>query len=59
MQDLKYAGTAPATKSKATEIISKIRKEKRVSYLREKARRKGTNPVLLQRLIDMVMKYDL
>lgn len=49
----------PATKNKATEIISTIRKAKRVTFLREKARRRGTDPALVERLVAMVVKYDL
>jgi hypothetical protein len=58
-QDMQYQGSTPATKNKASEIISTIRKSKRVAYLREKARRKGTDPALVERLVAMVLKYDL
>lgn len=58
-QDLKNAGCTPATKNKASEIIRSIRLAKRVKFLKEKARRKGTSPAVVEKLIALVMKYDL
>lgn len=58
-QDLKYHGTTPATKSKASQIIKNIRLHKRVQYLKEKARRKGTPAALIDKMVAMVKKHGL
>lgn len=59
VQDLKYTGSTPVTKSKASKLIQNIRIAKRIKYLREKARRKGTPPAMVEKLIALVEKYGL
>jgi hypothetical protein len=47
------------TKNKASQIISEIRLAKRIKFLTERAKRRGTDPATIERLVSLVRKYNL
>lgn len=59
LKAMRYAGPMPATRTKATDIISEMRMNKRIAYLKAKGQRRGMTTEAIKEIVNLVIKHGL